>query len=209
MLPPNLLLMLLCLLTSVEPLMADTAAEGLRTSRFDSSNGVAVALVIVVTPVNLFRAPAEAVIPPPPVEARFARELMLRDMAACCCCCLTNAASLFCDCALVVAFFAELLLPAKVPLVALITVFRSVEAARVGALSMSAVEDDATLNLYGIPSRSGRVTRMTTVFFSGGISRTVFCKASWSSETARRSRFARGGSLLALVMMVLLEACRS
>ena len=191
----------LCLLPSATPLNVETAVSGLCVSQF-----------IVVTPVNLFLVLVELVIPLCSADARLARELILRDMAACCCCCFTNVISLLCDCTPVASFFAELL-PTKVPLVALITVLRSEEAARVGALSPSVVQEDATLNLYGIPSRSGRVTRMTTVFFSGGISSTVFCSASWSSETARRRRFARGGSFALLreveVVVVLVDACRS
>lgn len=202
MLPPKRLLTLPCLLASEIPLLTEATAEGLRmvdaASPFALGAGRWVEGGVVTTPVNLFLTLTEAVIPSVRLAAaRLARELMLRDMAACCCCCLAKAVSLFCAWALAVVFFVEPP-PTKVFLVALITVFRSVEAARVGPLSATFLsdEDEATLNLYGIPSRSGRVTWMTTVFFSGGMSRTVFCSASWSSETARRRRFVRGASVL-------------
>lgn len=204
MLPPNRLLALVFLLASLKhadvPLIADSATEALRTLDVESilaliaTAGLLPKGSVVTTPVNLFLALVEVVIPSAGLSARLARELMLRDMAACCCCCFANAASRFCVCAERV-FFAD---PPRtnVPLVALITVLRSEEAARTGLVSLVALpsDEEATLNLYGIPSRSGLVTRMTTVFFSGGMSRTVFCSASWSSVTARRKRLARGGS---------------
>ncbi len=131
------------------------------------------------------------------VGARLARELILLDMAAACCCCFANAASRFCACAEAVAFLAEP--PVKVLLVALMTLLRSTDAARTGPLAspsfLASDVDGATLTWYGMPSRSGRVTRIMTVFFSGGISSTVFCSAPWSSVTASRSRFVLGASL--------------
>lgn len=77
----------------------------------------------------------------------------------------------------------------NVDLVALITVLRIDE---LGA-NVRELSEGVILNLYGAPSRSGRVTLMTT-FFSLGISMTVFCSASVSSVTASRIFLVRGWS---------------